>query len=103
MATLNRLSAETITDAIREVIGSQTFHIYMSGGGAHNPLLVSGMQELLPHCIFEKSKILGIKGDAKEAVLFAVLANETVAGNPIDFGSRQSVPCVCMGKISLPS
>jgi anhydro-N-acetylmuramic acid kinase len=103
MATLNRLSAETITDAIREVIGSQTFHIYMSGGGAHNPLLVSGMKELLPRCIFEKSEILGIKGDAKEAVLFAVLANETVAGNPIDFGSRQRVPGVCMGKISLPS
>lgn len=103
MATLNRLSAETITDAIREVIGSQTFHIYMSGGGAHNPLLVSTMQHLLPNCIFEKSEILGIKGDAKEAVLFAVLANETVAGNPIDFGSRQRVPGVCMGKISLPS
>ncbi|MGB4839132.1 MAG: anhydro-N-acetylmuramic acid kinase [Saprospiraceae bacterium] len=102
MATLNYLSAVTITDAIRTVIANQYFHIYMSGGGAHNPLLVKTMQELLPDCTFDLSDKLGIMGDAKEAVLFAVLANETIAGNPIDFGVRQGVPGVCMGKISLP-
>ena len=103
MATINRLSAETITEAIGSVIGDQQFHVYMSGGGAHNPLLVSTMQGLLPGCIFATSDQLGILGDAKEAVLFAVLANETLAGNPVDFGKRQGVPGVCMGKISLPA
>ena len=103
MATLNTLSAVTITEAISSVIGDQPFHVYMSGGGAHNPLLVSTMQRLLPKCIFCTSDELGILGDAKEAVLFAVLANETIAGNPFDFGKRQGVPGVCMGKISLPA
>lgn len=102
LATLNRLSAETIAEAIKDVIGDQSFYIYLSGGGAHNPLLIKSIQELLPHCLFRSSSDLGIYGDAKEAVLFAVLANETLAGNPIDFGERQGVPSVCMGKISFP-
>jgi len=102
MATLNRLSAETITDAIRDVIGTQHFQLYMSGGGAHNPLLVNTMKTLLPDCTFHLSDELGISGDAKEAVLFAVLANETIAGNPVNFGDRKGVPSVCMGKISFP-
>jgi anhydro-N-acetylmuramic acid kinase len=102
MATLNRLSAETITDAIRDVIGTQHFQLYMSGGGAHNPLLVNTMKRLLPDCTFHLSDELGISGDAKEAVLFAVLANETIAGNPVNFGERKGVPSVCMGKISFP-
>ncbi|MGB4959554.1 MAG: anhydro-N-acetylmuramic acid kinase [Saprospiraceae bacterium] len=102
LATLNRLSAETITEAIQAIIRDSPFHIYMSGGGAHNPLLVNTMKALLPNCIFDSCDHIGILGDAKEAVLFAVLANETLAGHPVDFGKRQGVPGVCMGKISLP-
>jgi len=45
---------------------------------------------------------LGVSGDAKEAVLFAILANETVAGGKVKFGSDSKVPCVSMGKISFP-
>ena len=44
--------------------------------------------------------VLGIPGDAKEAVLFAVLANETISGGKTSYGDN---PSVCMGKISLPS
>jgi len=102
MATLNRFSAETISEAIKAITGTLPFHIYLSGGGAHNPLLVKSMQELLPLCTFKKSNVLGIAGDAKEAVLFAVLANETIVGKPINFGQRQGVPSICMGKISFP-
>lgn len=43
---------------------------------------------------------LGIPGDAKEAVLFAVLANETLSGGDTNYGEN---PSICMGKISLPS
>ena len=103
MATLNRLSAVTIAEAIKSVIGNHSYQVYMSGGGARNPLLVENMQSLLPNCAFRFSGELGIPGDAKEAVLFAVLANETLAGSPVDFGNRQGVPSVCMGKISFPS
>ena len=103
MATLTRFSAETIVEALKIVCEpSETYHIYLSGGGAHNPVLTSALQELLPNFIFGKTDDLGISGDAKEAVLFAVLANEAVAGGSTNFGNRQGVPSVTMGKISSP-
>ena len=111
LATLTRFSAETIAEAMRSVFISkkfsaaeiQGFKIYMSGGGMHNPLLVNWLQELLPEIEFRKTDVLGINGDAKEAVLFAILANECVAGHPTDFGNRAGVPSVSMGKISFPN
>jgi anhydro-N-acetylmuramic acid kinase len=106
LATLTRFSAETISEAINATIGKiqdKTFDIYLSGGGMHNPLLVAWLKELLPKCNFYQTNDLGISGDAKEAVLFAILANETVAGGKNDFGSRKGIPSVAMGKISFPS
>lgn len=107
LATLTRFSAETIAEAINFTINNTSydikdFNIYMSGGGMHNPLLVEWLKELLP-CNFLKTNDLGISGDAKEAVLFAILANETVSGGDSDFGSRRGIPSVSMGKISFPS
>ncbi len=106
LATLTRLSAETIAEAIQFVVKNsgtpiEDFKIYMSGGGTNNPLLVKWLRELLP-CEFQKSDDLGILSDAKEAVLFAVLANETVAGGHYNFGNNKGIPSVTMGKISFP-
>ncbi|TAE34075.1 MAG: anhydro-N-acetylmuramic acid kinase [Cytophagales bacterium] len=104
MATLARFSAETIAEAMQRVIQpDQAYAIYMSGGGAHNPVLTGHLRELLPHtCTFARTDDLGIAGDAKEAVLFAVLANEALSGGGTNFGNRQGVPSVTMGKISFP-
>jgi anhydro-N-acetylmuramic acid kinase len=118
IATLTRFSAETIAEAILEIrnqelgirnlnfrtsnIKHQTSNIYSSGGGVHNPLIMSYLRELLPDFEFRKTDDLGISGDAKEAVLFATLANEALAGGRTNFGNRQGVPSVSMGKISFP-
>lgn len=106
LATLTRLSAETIAEAIQFVVKNSSnpledFKIYMSGGGTNNPLLVKSLKELLPF-EFYKSDDLGILSDAKEAVLFAILANETVAGGDYNFGTNKGIPSVTMGKISFP-
>ncbi|WP_343586233.1 anhydro-N-acetylmuramic acid kinase [Flavobacterium sp.] len=106
LATLTRLSAETIAEAIyftikNTSIPAEDFHIYMSGGGTNNPLLVKWLKELLP-CQFHTSDDLGILSDAKEAVLFALLANETVSGGDYNFGNSKGIPSVTMGKISFP-
>lgn len=103
IATLTRFSAETITEAIRKAAGKKRQHIFMSGGGAHNPLMTRWIRELVPDCIFSTTTELGINGDAKEAVLFAVLANEALAGSSIGFGNRRKVPSVSMGKVSFPN
>ncbi|UKT63595.1 anhydro-N-acetylmuramic acid kinase [Pedobacter mucosus] len=104
MATLCHFSAETIANAIKKCFGNEAkAQIYMSGGGMHNPLLVKLLKGKIPQSNFLTTADLNINPDAKEAVLFAVLANETLCGKPIDFGSRKGVPSVCMGKISLPA
>ncbi len=105
MATLNRFSADTIADAIkRSAHHLQEVVIYASGGGMHNPLLMENIREQLPSYRFATTDQLTINPDAKEAVLFAVLANECVAGGEVQIGSgKTDVPFVCMGKISFPT
>jgi anhydro-N-acetylmuramic acid kinase len=105
MATLNRFSADTIVLAIKACTeGWKDTVVYTSGGGIHNPLLMKNIQEKLPGYTFSDTAILGINPDAKEAVLFAVLANEAVAGAAIKIGNASSDrPFVSMGKISFPN
>lgn len=102
LRTLVQLSADTIVAAIQPTIGHQPARIYLSGGGMHNPVLVQAIQAQLPHCRFGRTDELQIPGDAKEAILFAILANECVAGGQTHFGERQRVPTTSMGKICWP-
>lgn len=103
MATLCSFTSHVISDAIEKCFGAhQTPSIYLSGGGMHNPLLVKQLKERLPNARFYTTEDLQINPDAKEAVLFAVLANETLAGSAVNFGDRTGVPSICMGKICLP-
>lgn len=103
MATLCHFSAKTMVKQFQTCFGNKpALKIYMSGGGMHNPLLVTLLQEQLPQSEFKDTNDLNINPDAKEAVLFAVLANETLCGSPINFGNRRGIPSICMGKISLP-
>ena len=69
----------------------------------HNPLLMETIQSQLTGMKFYTTKDLSIDPDAKEAVLFALLANECVCGKKIDLGKgRNKIPSVTMGKISFP-
>lgn len=104
MATLNRFSADMITEAIKRCFPtSADFSIYSSGGGMHNSLLMQNLKEQLPGIPFYTTDDLKIDPDAKEAVLFAILANECVAGGQLKLGeNRQGIPNVTMGKISFP-
>ena len=102
LATLTRFSAETVAEAIGKAAGKRKFVIYVSGGGAHNPLLVQWIRELLEVGELKSTEQIGVPGDAKEAILFALLANETVAGGKTNFGRRSGIPSVAMGKISFP-
>lgn len=104
MATLNRFSAVTIVDALKRTLEPATpYIIYTSGGGMHNPLLMDQICEMLPAYQFHTTDALEINPDAKEAILFAVLANECVAGGTTLIGNgSKDIPSVSMGKISFP-
>lgn len=105
MATLNKFSADTIVDALQKTTDThKTYKLFSSGGGMHNPLLMGHLKEALPNFIFDTTSALQINPDAKEAVLFAVLANECVCGNGeyVQNGIK-GMPVVSMGKISFPN
>ena len=104
MATLNQFSADMIVEAIKRTVNlNEPFTVYVSGGGMHNPLLMERIQEQLTAIPFRSTQALEINPDAKEAVLFALLANETVAGGAVRLGeNRKGIPNVSMGKISFP-
>lgn len=103
MATLNAFSANAIVNGIKKVTeGLDNIAVYVSGGGLHNPLLMENIQKDLPGIKITSIAEIGIDPDAKEACLFALLANETIAGNPDNVSNIKDSPAVCMGKISLP-
>jgi anhydro-N-acetylmuramic acid kinase len=106
MATLTQLSASSIAAAVRSMpTGAAPVHAYVSGGGAHNPLLMEMLARELEGCgirQIHKFDALGISGDAKEAILFATLANETLAGNAQTGATLGGIPLISMGKISFP-
>lgn len=101
LASLCQFTAISIVNAIGKSITDQSFEVYLSGGGMHNPLLAQKISEGLGFPL-KNTADLGIDPDAKEAILFALLANECVAGGATDFGNRPGIPSVTMGKISLP-
>lgn len=102
MATLNRLTATVICDSLKTIPSDGTItNVFVSGGGMHNPLVLSYLQEHLPGFRIRSTADLGINPDAKEAILFAILANECVAGEPKTF--ENYFPSLSMGKISFPS
>jgi len=103
MATLNRFTAETIAEALHKNIpASNQLMIYVSGGGMHNSLLMENLQALLPQVPIKSTLAIGILPDAKEAMLFALLANEAVAGTPLLAGGKATKIATSFGKISFP-
>ena len=103
MATLNRFSAETIAECINSSIpAGTTFNMYSSGGGMHNPILMGHLKSLLPNATLYSSQEIGINPDAKEAILFALLANEAVAGTPLFAGGHATKIPITMGKMNFP-
>ncbi len=103
LATLNILTTNTIFDVIENLIsGMPNSELYISGGGIHNPLLMEYIRNQFDGILVSTTDALNINPDAKEAILFALLANELISGNN-NFGKgSKTMPAVGMGKICLP-
>ena len=100
IATATALTAATIAIAIAR-FAANSEELIVSGGGAHNPRIMSHLAGYLPHIPIATSADYGIDVDAKEAVAFAILANETWRRRPSNLpaatGARRPV---ILGKIS---
>ncbi len=95
-------TALSIVDALnRFVLPKAKIHqLIVSGGGAHNPLILAQLAAALPQIEIVGSPQLGVPEDAKEAFAFAVLAYETFRGRPSNLPSATGArrPAI-LGKI----
>src|SRR5438034_4137377 len=75
--------------------------LIVSGGGAHNPLILAQLSAALPGIEVVPSSRLGVPEDAKEAFAFALLAYETFHQRPANLPSATGArgPAI-LGKIS---
>lgn len=74
--------------------------LIVSGGGAENPVLMKALKDYFTGIKVSRLKQNGITVHNKEAVLFAVLANECISGNPANMNKvTGSTKDVILGKI----
>jgi anhydro-N-acetylmuramic acid kinase len=89
IATLTRLTARTVADAVRSVDATE---VIASGGGTRNPALMAMLGAELPGVPVRTSDALGLPAAAKEAYAFAVLGFLTLHGltgtDPVSTGAR---------------
>jgi anhydro-N-acetylmuramic acid kinase len=106
VATATALTAANVQEAVvRHGACAQPLHrLIVSGGGANNRTLMEMIAARFgPGTIIERSDAHGIPGEAKEAICFAVLANETLAGQPGNLpGATGAGERTVLGKICLP-
>jgi anhydro-N-acetylmuramic acid kinase len=84
LATLTALSAEAVHHAYRTFVvpRSPIQELIVSGGGVHNRTLMGHLARHFAPVSVRSLAELGMDPDAKEAVAFAVLANESLFANP---------------------
>ena len=80
-ATLAALTVESIASAMRNHM-PEAQRLLVCGGGVHNRHLMDGLHAALPGIQVESSAVHGVDPDAIEAMAFAWLARETLAGRP---------------------
>jgi anhydro-N-acetylmuramic acid kinase len=97
VCTLSAFTAKSIADFILNTFNADDLKIFTSGGGAKNIYIVNYLKSALPQSVIEDTNALGINPDAKEAILFALLGNEALCGEPMAIGNN---PAVLMGKFS---
>jgi anhydro-N-acetylmuramic acid kinase len=96
-------TALSIVDALHRFVlrKRKIQQLIVSGGGAHNPLILAQLSAALPRIEVLPSSHLGIPEDAKEAFAFALLAYETFHRRPANLPSATGAlgPAI-LGKIS---
>lgn len=114
LAGFKKLNKSDIIRTVTEFTAFTIYHNYLkfiepncridelivSGGGAENPVLMRSLKNYFSGVSVSKLKQHGITIHNKEAVLFAVLANECITGNPANMNMvTGSTKDVILGKI----
>ena len=102
LTTATAFTARSIALSLRRFAPRLPKRLIVGGGGSRNPTLLRFLQEALPEVILQTQEDLGFSSDAKEAVAFAILANDALFGScnnaPAATGAKHPV---VMGRINL--
>lgn len=104
LATLTEFTAISIADAYQRYLPAMPEEVIVGGGGARNPFLMQRLAARMPGVEVRTHEDVGMNGDAKEALAFALLANETLLGNPASLpsvtGARKAA---LLGSVTFPT
>jgi len=103
LATLTAFAARSIRRAFDDFVFPRVTpaEIVVSGGGVHNLTLMGHLRRAFKGIAVRPLSDLGVDPDAKEAILFAFLAHETVCGLPNNLpGATGARWPTILGKVS---
>ncbi len=98
MATFSAITVESIVSSIKALDLDDRTTIYVCGGGASNAHLMEILRERSDYPVKTTGE-LGVDPDFRETLLFAILANEWLAGTGFP---RRNKSGIRLGKLSLP-
>ncbi len=105
VATAAQFTAYAVYDAYQRFVRKRmnVDEVIVSGGGARNRFFLDELQRYFLPAKVRIVDEFGMSADAKEAICFALLANETLAGHPGNIprvtGARRRV---ILGKVCVP-
>ncbi len=105
IATVTTAVAYSIVRAFNRFVkpNYEVTRFIIGGGGAHNSTLLKRIKAGLPGLTVRLTDSYGIPADAREAVAFAILGNETICGTPSNVPQATGASHACvLGKITPP-
>ena len=102
IASVTAFTAATMVEAYQRFVLPRYPEVesVLCGGGSRNPALVGWLRQDLPEVSWHSCDEFGLSADALEAVIFALLAYETIRGHatnvPTATGARRAV---LLGKV----
>jgi anhydro-N-acetylmuramic acid kinase len=101
VATVTCFTAASIADAYRRFFPQPVAEVIVGGGGVFNPTLLRFLRQELSTITISRHRDHGIPDEAKEALGFALLARETLAGKPANVpGATGAEEEVVLGSIT---
>jgi anhydro-N-acetylmuramic acid kinase len=101
IATATAFTAHSIADQYQRFLPGQADEVYVNGGGARNPLLMRMLADALDGPTVRTTDELGVDADAKEAMAFALMAHDSLAGLPTNIpGATGASRPVILGKLT---
>jgi len=101
IATATAYTARSIVDSYRRWLPRLPDEVLVNGGGSRNPTLMRMLGEALAPIPVMATDAVGYDGDAKEAIAFALMAHDSLAGFPTNVpgatGASRAVP---LGKLT---